>query len=166
MSKLIKRLLVLFAVSGLALSAQAECVRDEGTSGEEVVGTLVGAALGGLVGSQIGGGTGNKVAIGAGVLAGGFLGNRIGKKLSCKDQEYHYNTTQNALENQPTGQASTWRNPDSGHSGQVTPTKTYIAEDGQPCREFTQTVTVDGQNEQVKATACRQEDGTWRVVDS
>ena len=166
MLMLIKRLLVLFTVFGFAVSVQAECVQDSGTSGEEVVGTLVGAALGGLVGSQIGGGTGNKVAIGAGVLAGGFLGNRIGKKLSCKDQEYHYNTTQNALEHQPTGQASTWANPDSGHSGQVTPTKTYVSENGKPCREFTQTVTVDGEEEQVKATACRQEDGTWQVVDS
>lgn len=166
MSMLIKRLLILCTVFGWAVTAQAECVQDSGMSGEEVAGTLVGAALGGLVGSQIGGGTGNKVAIGAGVLAGGFLGNRIGKKLSCRDQEYHYNTTQNALEYQPSGQASNWNNPDSGHSGRVTPTKTYVSESGEPCREFTQTVIVDGQEERVNATACRQEDGTWQVVDS
>lgn len=62
------------------------------------MGTLVGAALGGLVGSQFGGGTGNKVAIGAGVLAGGFLGNKVGKSLDCQDQQYHYDTTQQTLE--------------------------------------------------------------------
>ena len=163
---LIKRLLILLAVSCGAVSVRAECVQDNGSGGEEVIGTLLGAAVGGLIGSKIGGGTGNKVAIGAGVLAGGFLGNRIAKKLSCKDQEYHYNTTQNALEYQPSGRSVTWNNPDSGHSGQVTPTKTYVSESGKPCREFTQTITVDGQEEQVKANACRQEDGTWQVIDS
>lgn len=131
-----------------------------------MVGTLLGAALGGLVGAQIGSGTGRKVAIAAGVLGGGYLGNRIGKKLSCKDQEYHYDTTQSSLEYKPTGSSAAWANPDSGHSGTVTPTRTYIAADGTPCRDFTQAVEVDGQIESIDATACRQPDGTWRIVES
>ncbi|MGH8248570.1 MAG: RT0821/Lpp0805 family surface protein [Gammaproteobacteria bacterium] len=129
------------------------------------MGTLLGAALGGFVGSQIGSGSGRKVAIAAGVLGGGYLGNRIGKKLSCEDQEYHYDTTQSSLEYKPSGSAGAWANPDSGHSGTVTPTRTYIAADGTPCRDFNQTVQVDGQLEQVNATACRNPDGTWRMID-
>lgn len=155
---------ILLAALALAPQVRAECERS-GTSGEEVMGTLVGAALGGLVGSQIGGGTGRKVAIGAGVLAGGYLGNRIGKKLSCQDQEYHYDTTQSTLEYKPTGGTAAWVNPDSGHSGSVTPTRTYISNAGTPCRDFTQSVTVDGQREDIQATACRQPDGTWQIVD-
>ncbi len=141
-------------------TVNAECVQEQ-TGGGEIVGTLLGAALGGLVGSQFGGGTGNKVAIGAGVLAGGFLGNKVGKSLDCQDQQYHYDTTQNALEKEKTGQTSTWTNPDTGHSGDVTPTRTYTLE-GQPCRDFTQTIYVDGANEYIEGTACRQEDGVWR----
>ncbi|MDX1518929.1 MAG: RT0821/Lpp0805 family surface protein [Gammaproteobacteria bacterium] len=155
-------IMFLFVFSG---AAQAECNSGQTGSGE-VLGTLLGAAIGGLVGSQIGSGTGNKVAIGAGVLAGGMFGNRIGSQLDCQDQAYHVDTTQNALEYQPTGQTSTWKNPDSGHSGAVTPTKTYVVDDGKPCREFTQTIYVDGQAEEVQATACRQEDGTWQMMDS
>jgi len=157
----------LLLLSALFLSQQAwaDCDRS-GTSGQEVMGTLVGAALGGLVGSQIGHGSGRKVAIGAGVLAGGYLGNRIGNKLSCKDQEYHYDTTQSTLEYKPTGGTAAWVNPDTGASGSVTPTSTYISQSGLPCRKFTQTITVDGQREDIPATACRQQNGTWQIVDS
>lgn len=145
--------------------ASAECNQDQ-MGGSEIVGTLAGAAIGGLIGSQFGGGTGNKVAIGAGVLAGGFLGNKIGEELDCKDQQYHQETTQNALETQKTGHTSNWTNPDTGHSGEVTPTKTYSSADGTPCRDFTQTIYVDGNYEEIEGTACRQEDGTWQTVNS
>jgi surface antigen len=156
-------LAVLLGFSVISLPVRAECRQGE-TSGGEILGTLAGAALGGLVGSQLGSGTGNSVAIGAGVVAGGFLGNRIGKAMSCQDQEQHYATTQNALENQKTGQTSTWTNPDTGHSGEITPTRTYTSTDGVPCRDFTQTIYVDGQYEQIDGTACRQPDGTWKPV--
>jgi surface antigen len=151
---------ILMFVSGVA---RAECNQEQ-AGGGEILGTLAGAALGGLIGSQIGDGTGNKVAIGAGVLAGGFLGNRIGESLDCQDQQYHYDTTQNALETRKTGQSSTWTNPDTGHSGEITPTRTYNTADGTPCRDFTQTIYVDGKYEEINGTACRQPDGTWKPV--
>jgi surface antigen len=142
----------------------AECVQQqEETSDGELFGTLIGAAVGGLVGSQIGGGTGNKVAIGLGVVAGGLLGNQIGQDLDCQDQQYHYDTTQNALETQKVGQASTWTNPDTGHSGEVMPTKTYSLE-GQPCRDFKQTIYINGEAEEINGTACRQDDGSWKPI--
>jgi len=145
--------------------ALAECQSGQG-SGGEIVGTLLGAAIGGLIGSQLGDGTGNKIAIGAGVLAGGLLGNRLGANLDCQDQQYHADTAQRAFETQQTGTTSSWTNPDSGHSGSITPTRTYQAADGTNCREFTQTVEVDGQQQNGYGTACRQADGSWRIVSS
>ena len=160
--KALIQFIVLFLFPLVSVQSYADC-QDSSGSGE-IIGTLAGAAIGGLVGSQFGGGTGNKIAIGAGVVAGGFLGNKIGKELSCKDQEYHYDTTQNALEHQKTGQSSNWTNPDTGHSGEITPTRTYTSTDGAPCRDFNQTIYVDGKYEQVEGTACRQPDGTWKPV--
>jgi surface antigen len=32
------------------------------------------------------------------------------------------------------------------------------------CRDFEQTVVVDGQDETVRGTACREPDGTWRAL--
>jgi surface antigen len=165
MIRIIKVLSTLLVFGLAATGAQAECYRDGSGSGNEVVGTLLGAAVGGLIGSQIGHGSGNKVAIGAGVLAGGLIGNSIGKKLDCRDIEYHNSTTQSGLERQPTGTSSAWQNPDSGHSGSVTPTKTYVANDGKPCRVFNQTIRVDGRAENIEATACRQDDGTWQIQE-
>ena len=135
-----------------------------GNDAATVAGTLIGAAVGGLLGSQIGGGTGNKIAIGAGVLAGGLLGNHIGQSLSCQEQQRHGATAQNALEYERTGTTASWNNPDSGNAGTITPTRTYQRSDGQYCREFTQTISVEGDLEEARGTACRQEDGTWRII--
>ena len=37
--------------------------------------------------------------------------------------------------------------------------------DGRPCREFVQNISVDGQWEEIRATACRSSDGTWQIID-
>ena len=151
-----------------SLQAQNTGCQDQGFmgSGNQVVGTLLGAAVGGLLGSQVGGGTGNKIAIGAGVLAGGLLGNNIGKTMSCADQVQHAETAQQAFETQPAGTTTSWQNPDTDTAGTITPTATYQRSDGTNCRDFEQTVTIDGRYETATGTACRQQDGTWKVVNS
>lgn len=163
MRELIRRSLILLFLVSISTGLHAECKSD--SRDKEVVGTLLGAAVGGLVGSQIGGGSGKKIAIGAGVLAGGLMGNKIGKSLDCQDLAYHQDTYQNSLETQRTGTASTWRNPDTGHSGTVIPTRTYMANNETPCREFTQIIRTEAGVEEVQGTACRQEDGTWKIID-
>ena len=57
-----------------------------------------------------------------------------------------------------------WLNPDIGHSGTHTPTRTYRSDSGQYCREFQQTVTIDGRTEEFYGRSCRGEDGAWRIV--
>jgi surface antigen len=109
------------------------------------------------VGSTIGGGTGRTVAIVAGTVAGALLGSHIGKRMDEADRM----KAAQALENTPTGQQASWRNPDTGNQYSVTPTRTYEAA-GTPCREFSVNATVDGKPEAVKGTACRQADGTWK----
>lgn len=47
------------------------------TSEHNTAGTLLGAVVGGVLGNQVGGGNGKKVATAAGILAGGYAGNRI-----------------------------------------------------------------------------------------
>ena len=154
--------LALTLVSAAPLSAHADCHGQ--TGGNEVVGTLLGAALGGLLGSQIGSGGGNKVAIGAGVLAGGLIGNKVGNQMDCQDRTYHNSTAQDSFEYERSGTTSSWSNPDSGHEGTITPVRTYQTASGTYCRDFTQTITVDGQFEEARGTACRQADGTWRIT--
>ncbi len=74
-------------------------------------------------------------------------------------------TSQKALERNRSGQSSGWSNPDSGHRGTVTPTRTYQTAAGRPCREYQQTVTIDGKTERAYGRACRQPDGSWKIAN-
>ena len=126
------------------------------------VGAALGAAGGGLIAAATGG---SGAAIAGGVLLGGLAGGAIGSVLDDQDRRTAAFTTERALETAPAGQMSTSRNPDSGNSGSVTPVRTYQdAGSGEYCREFEQTVTVGGERQRGFGTACRQPDGTWRVV--
>jgi len=126
-----------------------------------VVGAATGAAAGGLIGAAAGGGA---EGIAAGVLLGGLAGGAVGDALDQRDRELASQSNQYALESNRAGQASAWQNPDSGHSGSITPTRTYQTSQGQFCREYQQTVVVGGESQDAYGTACRQPDGSWRVV--
>lgn len=150
------------AVALMLAGSLAACDQTAGT--KQNLGTLLGAVGGGLAGSQIGGGRGTLVAVGVGTLLGALVGGEIGKSLDNADRAAMAQTTTRALEATPSGQTSSWRNPDSGNYGTVTPQPAYQTASGQYCREFTQTVTVGGKTEEAFGTACRQPDGTWKIV--
>jgi surface antigen len=132
--------------------ALAACTKQE-------VGTVAGGATGALIGSQFGSGSGKVAAAAAGTLIGALIGGNIGKTMDKVDRM----EMSRALENNRTGQSTGWTNPDSGNSYSVQPTKTYQANNGQPCREYTTTAVIDGRQERIKGTACRSSDGSWRV---
>jgi surface antigen len=124
------------------------------------IGGLGGAAAGGLLGAALGGGS---TGIAAGVLLGGLLGAGAGHMLDQRSQQIQAQTVSRSLETAPSGQASTWTNPDNGNRGTVTPTRTFQNEAGVYCREFQQSIVVGGQTQQAYGTACRQPDGTWKM---
>lgn len=147
----------------IALSVCLSLAACEQGNDKQILGTLGGAGVGALLGSQVGGGKGQLAAIAIGTLAGAWGGSEIGKSLDKADKLYAQRTAQDTLEYNKAGQVSTWRNPDTGHSGTVTPVSTYRAESGSDCREFESTIYVDGKQETGKGTACRQADGTWKI---
>jgi len=135
----------------------ASCTKEES-------GTLLGAVGGALLGSAITGDSAVGVAVGT--LAGAYIGRDIGKKLEEADQQKMYQTTQGALETGVSGTTSQWYNPDSGNGGSITPQPSYENTDGQYCREYQQTVTIGGEPETAYGTACRQPDGSWKIINS
>lgn len=151
------------ALALVAVLAVPAC-QDMQDNPKQTMGTIVGAGLGALAGSQVGSGTGQMAAIAVGTLAGAWMGSEVGKSLDKADRQYASQATQNALEYTPSGKTTTWNNPDSGNYGSVTPVETYQTASGQDCREFETTITVDGKTEVAKGTACREPDGTWRIV--
>jgi surface antigen len=127
------------------------------------IGSIAGGLGGAFAGSNLGKGSGRTLGIAAGTLLGAMIGNQIGQSLDRADVMYHQQTSQRALETGKTGQIASWRNPDSGAAGTITPTRTFQANGGAYCREFTQTINVGGRSEQAVGTACRQADGTWQL---
>ena len=135
----------------------------QNTGPNEAGGTLIGAAAGGLIGSQFGHGSGKLAATGIGVLLGGLLGNSIGKQMDANDRQRALQAQQAAY-SAPVGQRIVWNNPDSGHSGSITPVNEGTDSSGNYCREFQTTVMIGGQPQQAYGRACRQPDGSWKVV--
>ena len=124
------------------------------------VGGLGGAAVGGLIAAAAGGGGS---AIAASVIGGALVGGLAGNLLDDRDRRMANEAAQRALETAPSGRPVAWTNPDSGHSGTVTPVRTFES-NGSFCREYQQTVTIGGRPENSFGTACRQPDGSWRSV--
>jgi surface antigen len=131
---------------------------ETGSCNRELVGQILGGATGGLVGSQIGTGSGRLAAIAAGTVVGMLVGGEIGREMDradklCVDQ---------ALETAPDGTRIHWN--DNNRDYTVTPTSTRKNADGQYCREYQTVSNVGGKTQQVYGKACRQPDGSWKIV--
>lgn len=151
-------------ITVVAMSAMlAGCLGNKQTGG-----ALIGGGAGALIGSQIGGGRGQLVAVAIGALAGAFIGSEVGKSLDRADRLAIQQTTQHALESAPVGRSVAWSNPDRRRQtyGSVTPTsRAYPHRGYRYCREYQQKITVDGKTERAYGRACRQPDGSWKIVN-
>lgn len=154
-----------FSILAIALLTSA-CENSPTGGTKQTVGTVIGAVGGGVLGSQIGSGSGQVAATIGGTILGGFLGGYIGKGLDERDQLLAERNAQRTLETSPTGATLAWHNPDTGRSGDFTVDRTYRGSSGGPCREYTTTVTIDGENRRATGTACRQADGSWRLISA
>jgi surface antigen len=127
-----------------------------------------------VLGSLLGAGAGAGIAAAAGAnpgwivgaaLMGGLLGGYVGHKLDDRDKQLATQAATQAFNDNQVGQASVWNNPDNGHSGTITPTRSY-QQNGQYCRQYKQTISVGGEPQTAYGTACRQPDGTWAIQSS
>lgn len=149
------------AVTSVMLLGACEGMQDRPG---ETLGTIVGAGVGLIIGSKVGDGRGQSVATAIGAMAGAWIGSQMGKELDERDRQQAEQVAQDSLENNSSGVSSTWNNPDSGNSGSITPTDTYQTAEGEDCRDFESTITVDGETEVAQGRACRQADGSWLIV--
>ncbi len=155
-----KKIFIFLLIFGVSLAGCAPRMGEK-----EGAGTFLGAGTGALLGSQVGQGRGRIVAVAVGTLAGALLGQEIGKSLDRADQLAMQQNAQYALEYTRTNQTTSWRNPDTGNYGRVTPVETYLASEGRYCREYLQEIVIDGQLQQAYGTACRQPDGSWKIIN-
>ncbi|MBW7849424.1 MAG: glycine zipper 2TM domain-containing protein [Rhodospirillales bacterium] len=146
----------------LAVALLGGCANDMGQ--KEGAGALLGGIGGAVAGAQFGKGSGQVAAAALGTLLGAYAGSEMGKSLDRADRlaaQQAATTAQTA----PIGQTIRWNNPQSGNYGTYTPVRDgYDSSSGSYCREYQTTVTVGGKTENAYGTACRQPDGSWKVV--
>jgi surface antigen len=153
--------------SMVALCALSLVACEDGQMTKQGIGTVGGGVIGGLIGSQFGGGNGALLGTGVGVLVGALAGSAIGKSMDDQDKM----NMQGALGQTQTNQTVQWNN-DQGVHYTFTPTTPAVpktdAQSGAQtyCREFTQTAVIAGKEQQMYGEACRQPDGTWKVMSS
>lgn len=136
----------------------------QGAGQKEQMGTVAGAVIGGVLGSNVGAGKGRTAAIIGGTLLGSMAGSSIGASLDKADMMYMQQSQVQAYQ-APINETIVWNNPESGNSGTITPTRDGTATNGTYCREFQQTVTIDGRTEAAYGRACQRPDGTWQIVN-
>lgn len=126
------------------------------TKGQQGAG--IGAAGGAIIGQAIGR---NKEATLIGVAVGTMLGYIVGNEMDKYDRQQ----LNQAYEFGPSGQSTTWKNPDNGNNYQVTPQPAYThpQQPERPCRKAEILATIDGRTEKTYTTACRNSQGQWEL---
>ena len=136
-----------------------------GTTGwKSAAGGLGGGLTGAAACSNIGGGTGKVVAIVACTIGGVFAGAAVGQHLDDEDARQIRLAQAEALQ-APLHEPVRWRNPKTRTRGVVVPTRDFVSDEGDYCREYTTQIQVAGKKKQQGyGKACRQQDGAWRIV--
>lgn len=94
---------------------------------------------------------------------GGLIGPKLGSTLDDGDRRLAYQAQIDALDHGAAGAPIAWRNPDTGRHGNIVAGPAYELK-GATCRGYSHTVTIGGQLETVRKTACRNADGNWTAM--
>ena len=92
-------------------------------------------------------------------LQGGDPG--LYQALSDSDVRLASRTMQSALEQAPDGTTRSWVNELTGHRGSLTPTRTYVSESGQFCRDYREELVVGTASGSFSQRACRDDNARW-----
>ena len=153
----------LFTLLGLLSACTLTSTSPSDQGPKQAVGTVTGMLLGGKIANDLTEDSSkNNLWTLAGVTLGAFLGNEIGASMDKTDILMAQNARTYALENNKVNLKAAWKNPDSGNSGVIYPTRTYSV-GTQPCREFTQEINIGGTIQTGYGKACRMADGSWDI---
>ncbi len=148
-------------MAGLTLGGCAEFERATGIGTKGQIGGVGGATVGGLIAAAAGA---HPAWIAGSIILGALTGGTIGTLLDQRDKEQHAQSGYRAFEGKKTGGRTNWKNAKSGNQGTTQIDRTYWR-NGKRCKDFTQKIIADGRGHTVTGTACKQADGSWRVME-
>lgn len=173
-----KKTALLMALTALFLLPVGDAHASRGSLWE----TGIGAALGGYIGSTIGKGRGNLAA----TAAGTFIGANIGHAFAQSRRSHHYvqrphpatyytprhhhyrpNYVAPITSVQPARPIyeDSYKHPRAVHvdKGYMGKRPQHMRRLGRHCRDFTQTIRIDGQIKESYGIACMRPDGSWQI---
>jgi surface antigen len=134
------------------------------SGGPDGPGMLAGAFAGSGSGATSGDPARDRAAAAVTAAAlGGLIGSKLGSVLDDSDRALAYQAQIDALEHGAPGAPIAWRNPGTGRHGNIVAGPLYDLK-GAKCRGYSHTVTIGGQLETVRKTACRNASGSWTAM--
>lgn len=130
---------------------------------DQAAGAIVGGIIGGVIGNQVFRGERGLGTV-AGVILGGVAGSQLARSGDDCDQYYASYAYYDAFENARPNQRVSWRNERSGNYGYIRPAAYHRDRRGNQCRNYEQEIYVNGRRQIAEGVACRNRDGTWRIV--
>jgi len=86
---------------------------------------------------------------------------RLYQSLSDQDVVLASRLMQSTLESEPDDATRRWTNEQTGHSGSITPIRTYISANGYFCRDYREELSVGVESGSFYHTACRDDETRW-----
>lgn len=117
---------------------------------------LAGCATTGIWGAGAPGNTGSPIIIASETK----MNNAIGQSMYDSDRF----AMGNALSTMSNGQPFGWQNPTTGNVYKLLLTRTYVNDQGQPCRSYVLNAIIGGTAYTMRSTSCRVGGGIWQMV--
>lgn len=99
-----------------------------------------------------------------GIVGGGLVARAGVPEMSRRQHVTAIGAEYRALETAPANQTVEWNDERTKHYGKVTAAQPYRV-GSQDCRPYSHTVEAGGREYSARGTACRNEDGSWTVLD-
>ena len=149
----------ILAFSFLTLSSS--CAEKEDN---KLLGQIIGSAAGAYLGSKVGDGIVGNLTTVLGGTVGFLIGGKIVNILDSEEQSELNNAINQTLTKNPDNLSNKWnsqKNVDT--NAEIMPLNSYQI-DKNTCRDFTKTVNKGKKQVQEKSTACRDENGNWKII--
>ena len=159
----LQKWIILSLVFGM-LTACASRPEQESEANFRAKSAITGAVVGSFIGYASGGG-GNTSAV-ASIVVGGlgaYAGTMMADNLNQWDRQKMREATFQSLASAHTGEPTYWESEYTSNYGKITPTRTYLDDNGRLCRDYKAHMNVDGKPVSGVETACLNGAGNWIV---
>ena len=130
----------------------------------KLLGQIIGSVAGAYLGSKVGDGMVGNLTTVLGGTVGFLIGGKIVDILDSEEQSDLNNAINQTLTKNPDNVSNKWKSQKNiDTNAEIMPLNSYKI-DQNTCRDFTKTVKNGDKKVQEKSTACRDEEGNWKVI--